>query len=64
MNEKLISIAGLSFAGINLIDLILTLQYYEYELNPLVQNSVATFYIVKLIVIFTLTTICSYKLSN
>lgn len=50
------------FAGINVLDLILTLAFFESEINPLVINNPAIFYMVKLFTTWLLLTICIGKL--
>jgi len=62
--EKIIAIGGLAFAFINLIDLYFTLNFFEYEINPLVINNPAFFYVFKLITSFLLITICVYKVTT
>jgi len=62
--EKFIAIAGINYAFINLIDLYFTLNFFEYEINPLVINNPAFFYIFKLFTSFILLTICIYKVTE
>jgi len=52
--NKLIPIAGLSFTFVNVLDLILTLQHFEFETNKLVLSNPTTFYVVKMISIYVI----------
>ncbi len=52
-----ISISAICFSVLNMIDLHFTLQYFEAEINPIVLNNPAMFYVVKFISSFCLSVI-------
>lgn len=62
--SRLIAISCITFAGINLLDLVLTLCFFEGEINPLVLANPSLFYVIKLISSFFLLTIGWYKLTD
>jgi len=57
---KLISTASIVAGFLNLLDLILTLFFYDYEINPLVISNPELFYIVKMSSSFILLTFGFY----
>lgn len=57
---KLISTASIVAGFLNLLDLILTLFFYDYEINPLVMANPELFYIVKMSSSFILLTFGFY----
>ena len=62
--NKIVSIGGIVFSGLSILDLILTTIYFEYEINPLVVNNYPLFYIIKMLSTLIILTLCIYKLSE
>jgi len=62
--KRLICIGGIIFSILNIIDLILTLSFIEYEINPLVINNFGLFYCLKFLTTWFILTICLYNLGG
>ena len=62
--NRFFCISGIVFAGLNILDLILTLCFFEWEINPLVLNNSAMFVMVKYISTFIILSICIYKINE
>ena len=50
--NKLFPIMGFSFTFVNVLDLILSLKYFQFEVNPLVLANPTFFYLFKMVSIF------------
>ena len=59
---KFICVSGIVFALINLLDLVLSLKYFEFETNFLVISNPSFFYVFKLLGSWLIISICVYKL--
>lgn len=59
-----VSICAISYSVLNMIDLYFTLQYFQWEINPIVLENPSQFYIIKFLSSFMCSTIGLFLFSN